>query len=201
MVLARITSSNLLRKRSAVRPLFPFLLIIFGVLLLPMTWSFTGSTPNVILSTRMTPTSSSKRRSILSRHHLSSSGFSLCVSASSTSSSDVILYDLPSLALSSEIDSWVQPVTFILDPTLNFLAFAMLCRVIISWYPSQNINEFPLNVVSWPTEPLLKTLRPIIPPAFGVDITPIVWFGVFTFLHEILLGQQGLFTMKMKYWS
>jgi hypothetical protein len=126
MVLARITSSNLLRKRSAVRPLFPFLLIIFGVLLLPMTWSFTGSTPNVILSTRMTPTSSSKRRSILSRHHLSSSGSSLCVSASSTSSSDVILYDLPSLALSSEIDSWVQPVTFILDPTLNFLAFAMV---------------------------------------------------------------------------
>mmetsp|Transcript_13440 Transcript_13440/g.19259 ORF Transcript_13440/g.19259 Transcript_13440/m.19259 type:complete len:175 (-) Transcript_13440:2288-2812(-) len=106
-----------------------------------------------------------------------------------------------SLLISSATDSWVQPVAAVLDPTLNFLAFAMICRVITSWYPSQNVNEFPLNIVAWPTEPLLKILRPIIPPAFGVDITPIVWFGIFTFLHEILLGQQGLFTMKIKYWS
>jgi hypothetical protein len=124
MVLPRMTSINLLRKRSAVRPLFPSLLMTFG-LLLPMTWSFTGST-NVFFSTRMTPTSSSRRRSNFFHYHLPSSGSSLCVSASSTSSVDVILYDLPSLALSSEIDSWVQPVALILDPTLNFLAFAMV---------------------------------------------------------------------------
>lgn len=99
----------------------------------------------------------------------------------------------------AETEPWVQPVAAVLDPTLNFLAFAMLCRVVISWYPNQNINEFPFNLVSWPTEPLLKLIRGAIPPAFGVDITPIVWFGIFTFCHEIFLGQQGLFTMKIKY--
>lgn len=71
--------------------------------------------------------------------------------------------------------------------------------MIISWYPKTNLNEVPFNFVAWPTEPLLKMIRGIIPPSFGVDITPIVWVGVFTFLHEILLGQQGLFTMKLKY--
>jgi YggT family protein len=99
----------------------------------------------------------------------------------------------------AETDAWVAPVATVLDPTLNFLAFAMLCRVVISWYPNQKVNEFPFNVVAWPTEPLLKLIRGAIPPAFGVDITPIVWFGVFTFCHEIFLGQQGLFTMKIKY--
>ena len=57
----------------------------------------------------------------------------------------------------------------------------------------------PWAVVVWPTEPLLRAIRSTIPPAFGVDITPIVWLGFFTFVHEIMLGQQGLLTMKIKY--
>ncbi len=50
-----------------------------------------------------------------------------------------------------------------------------------------------------PTEPLLRAIKGVVPPAFGVDITPIVWLGFFTFVNEILLGQQGLLTMKLKY--
>ncbi len=50
-----------------------------------------------------------------------------------------------------------------------------------------------------PTEPLLRAIKGLVPPAFGVDITPIVWLGFFTFVNEILLGQQGLLTMKLKY--
>lgn len=53
--------------------------------------------------------------------------------------------------------------------------------------------------MAWPTESLLRSIRNVVPPAFGVDITPIVWLGIFTFVHEILLGQQGLLTMKIKY--
>eukprot|EP00591_Stephanopyxis_turris_P012194 CAMPEP_0195528190 /NCGR_PEP_ID=MMETSP0794_2-20130614/30236_1 /TAXON_ID=515487 /ORGANISM="Stephanopyxis turris, Strain CCMP 815" /LENGTH=156 /DNA_ID=CAMNT_0040659277 /DNA_START=181 /DNA_END=651 /DNA_ORIENTATION=+ len=115
----------------------------------------------------------------------------------SSLSNDPSIYATSTLI--SETEAWVAPVAAVLDPTLNLLSFAMLCRVVISWYPSTNVNEFPFNIVTWPTEPLLKTIRGVIPPAFGVDITPIVWLGLFTFLHEILLGQQGLFTMKIKY--
>lgn len=74
-----------------------------------------------------------------------------------------------------------------------------LCRVVISWYPNSNLKEFPYNLVVWPTEPLLRAIRGTVPPAFGVDITPIVWLGIFTFFSEILIGQQGLLTMKIKY--
>lgn len=101
--------------------------------------------------------------------------------------------------LLSETEPWVQPLANVLGPFLNAFSFAMLCRVVISWYPTTNLNEFPFALAVWPTEPLLKLIRGAVPPAFGVDITPIVWLGVFTFFNEILLGQQGLLTMKIKY--
>ena len=101
--------------------------------------------------------------------------------------------------LLSETEPWVQPLASVLGPFLNIFSFAMLCRVVISWYPTSNLNEFPFALAVWPTEPLLKLIRGAVPPAFGVDITPIVWLGVFTFFNEILLGQQGLLTIKIKY--
>mmetsp|Transcript_17618 Transcript_17618/g.50446 ORF Transcript_17618/g.50446 Transcript_17618/m.50446 type:complete len:176 (-) Transcript_17618:1843-2370(-) len=101
--------------------------------------------------------------------------------------------------LLSETEPWVQPLANVLGPFLNIFSFAMLCRVVISWYPTSNLNEFPFALAVWPTEPLLRLIRGAVPPAFGVDITPIVWLGVFTFFNEILLGQQGLLTMKIKY--
>mmetsp|Transcript_27747 Transcript_27747/g.58933 ORF Transcript_27747/g.58933 Transcript_27747/m.58933 type:complete len:187 (+) Transcript_27747:138-698(+) len=99
----------------------------------------------------------------------------------------------------SETEAWVQPLSLVLGPFLNFFSFAMLCRIVLSWYPSANANDFPFSLVVWPTEPLLRLVRGSVPPAFGVDITPVVWLGIFTFVNEILLGQQGLLTMKMKY--
>mmetsp|Transcript_24561 Transcript_24561/g.55023 ORF Transcript_24561/g.55023 Transcript_24561/m.55023 type:complete len:174 (-) Transcript_24561:432-953(-) len=99
----------------------------------------------------------------------------------------------------SETEAWVQPLSAVLGPFLNFFSFAMLCRIVLSWYPTANANEVPFNLIVWPTEPLLRLVRGSIPPAFGVDITPVVWLGLFSFMNEIFLGQQGLLTMKMKY--
>mmetsp|Transcript_34612 Transcript_34612/g.74828 ORF Transcript_34612/g.74828 Transcript_34612/m.74828 type:complete len:190 (+) Transcript_34612:80-649(+) len=99
----------------------------------------------------------------------------------------------------SETEAWVEPLSLVLGPFLNLFSFAMLCRIVLSWYPSANVNDFPFSIVVWPTEPLLRLARGSVPPAFGVDITPVVWLGLFTFVNEILLGQQGLLTMKMKY--
>ena len=101
--------------------------------------------------------------------------------------------------LLAETEAWVEPLSTVLGPFLNIFSFAMLCRVVISWYPTTNLNELPFNLIAWPTEPLLRAIRGVIPPAFGVDITPIVWLAVFSFFSEILLGQQGLLTMKIKY--
>lgn len=115
---------------------------------------------------------------------------SIMLASSSATASSIVI---------SETEPWVQPLANVLGPFLNIFSFAMLCRVVISWYPTTNLNELPYSIAVWPTEPLLKAIRGSIPPAFGVDITPIVWLGIFTFFNEILLGQQGLLTMKIKY--
>lgn len=38
-------------------------------------------------------------------------------------------------------------------------------------------------------------MRSITPPLFGVDISPIVIYGILSFVREIFLGQQGLIIM------
>ncbi len=67
-------------------------------------------------------------------------------------------------------------------------------RIILTWYPQINLNQFPYNFVAYPTEPFLVPLRKVIPPIGGVDITPVILVGFFTLLRELLLGQQGLLT-------
>ena len=92
--------------------------------------------------------------------------------------------------LLSETESWVAPVALSGDVFLNLLSFLMLCRVVISWYPKTDLTSFPYSLVVFPTEWLLRPTRGIVPPAFGVDVSPIVWLAISTFLHEIFLGQQ-----------
>jgi len=116
-----------------------------------------------------------------------------------TTTTTTSVVDPSTLMVATETEPWVQPLANVLGPFLNIFSFAMLCRVVISWYPKANLNEAPYNIVVWPTEPLLRIIRGSVPPAFGVDITPIVWLAIFTFFNEILVGQQGLLTMKLKY--
>ncbi|HEY9859295.1 MAG TPA: YggT family protein [Candidatus Obscuribacterales bacterium] len=88
-------------------------------------------------------------------------------------------------------------VTWTLGPLLGLMIFLFIFRIVLTWYPQVNLNQFPFNVVAWPTEPFLIPLRKIVPPIGGVDITPIIWVGIFSLLREILLGQQGLVTMML----
>jgi YggT family protein len=85
--------------------------------------------------------------------------------------------------------------TWVLAPLLGVLILLFILRIILTWYPQADLNRLPFNLVAWITEPFLIPTRKLIPPLGGVDITPIVWVGIFSFLREILLGQQGLLTM------
>ena len=88
--------------------------------------------------------------------------------------------------------SVVRPV---FDIFVNTLSLLFLCRTVLSWYPKTNLNEFPYSLAAWPTEPLLVPVRSLIPPAFGVDVSSIVWVMLLSFLREILTGQQGILTL------
>lgn len=84
---------------------------------------------------------------------------------------------------------------WVLGPLLGMMIFLFIFRIVLTWYPQVDLQRFPFNLVVWPTEPFLLPLRRIVPPIGGVDITPIIGVGVFSFLREILLGQQGLLTL------
>jgi YggT family protein len=85
-----------------------------------------------------------------------------------------------------------------LGPLLGVMIFLFIFRIILTWYPQVDITRFPFNVVVLPTEPFLAPSRKIVPPIGGIDITPIIWVGIFSLLREILLGQQGLLTMMTR---
>lgn len=89
----------------------------------------------------------------------------------------------------------VNLAVWILGPLLGLMTFLFIFRIILTWYPQVNLNKLPFNLIAWPTEPFLIPLRKLVPPIGGVDITPIIWVGIFSLLREILLGQQGLITM------
>ena len=78
---------------------------------------------------------------------------------------------------------------------LSLMTLLFIFRIVLTWYPQIDLNRFPFNLVAWPTEPFLRPLRKLVPPLGGVDITPVIWVGIFSLLRELLLGQQGLLTM------
>ncbi|CAN4105508.1 unnamed protein product [Withania somnifera] len=83
----------------------------------------------------------------------------------------------------------------ILGPFLSAFAFLFILRIVMSWYPKLPVGKFPYVIAYAPTEPFLVVTRKLIPPLAGVDVTPVVWFGLVSFLNEILLGPQGLLVL------
>lgn len=84
---------------------------------------------------------------------------------------------------------------WILGPFLGLMILLFIFRIVLTWYPQVNLNRFPFNLVALPTEPFLVPLRKLVPPLGGVDISPVIWVGIFSLLRELFLGQQGLLTM------
>ncbi|TYK18148.1 protein COFACTOR ASSEMBLY OF COMPLEX C SUBUNIT B CCB3 [Cucumis melo var. makuwa] len=82
-----------------------------------------------------------------------------------------------------------------LGPSLSVFSFLFIARIVMSWYPKLPVGKFPYVIAYAPTEPLLIATRKVIPPLGGVDVTPVVWFGLVSFLNEILLGPQGLLVL------
>lgn len=82
-----------------------------------------------------------------------------------------------------------------LSSLLGVMILLFIFRIVLTWYPQVNLNRLPFNLIAWPTEPFLVPLRKLVPPLGGVDITPVIWVGIFSLLRELLLGQQGLITM------
>ena len=89
----------------------------------------------------------------------------------------------------------------ILDVTLgislSYLTIVFLIRLILTWYPKIDLNKGLWLLISIPSSFVLNITRKIIPPIGGVDVGPVIWIGVISFLREILVGQQGLIKLAL----
>ncbi len=81
---------------------------------------------------------------------------------------------------------------------LSFLTLAFLIRLILTWYPKINLNKGVWFLIAMPTSFILNFTRKIIPPIGGVDVGPVIWVGIISFLREILVGQQGLIKLAIQ---
>jgi len=82
---------------------------------------------------------------------------------------------------------------------LSLMILLFIFRIVLTWYPQADLAKLPFSLVAFPTEPFLAPSRKLIPSMGGVDITPIIWVGIFSLLRELLVGQQGLLTMMNRF--
>ncbi len=81
---------------------------------------------------------------------------------------------------------------------LSFLTLVFLLRLIMTWYPKINGENGFWIIVTLPTNQILNITKKIIPPIGGVDVSPVIWIGIISFIREILVGQQGLIKLAIK---
>ena len=93
--------------------------------------------------------------------------------------------------------NYLQILDITLGMVLSFLTVAFLIRLILTWYPKIEINKGIWLFISIPTSSVLNLTRKLIPPIGGVDVGPVIWIAVISFLREILVGQQGLIKLAM----
>ena len=97
----------------------------------------------------------------------------------------------------SLLENSLQFLDLILGILLSYLTIVFLIRLILTWYPKIDLSKGLWLLISIPSSFILNITRKIIPPIGGVDVGPVIWIGVISFLREILVGQQGLIKIAL----
>ena len=93
--------------------------------------------------------------------------------------------------------NYLHALDLTLGILLSFLTLVFLIRLILTWYPKVDLNKGVWLLIAIPTNSILKVTRKLIPPIGGVDVGPVIWIGIISFLREILVGQQGLIKLAI----
>ena len=103
-----------------------------------------------------------------------------------------------SIIVISLFQNYLTVIDLTLGILLSFLTLTFLIRLILTWYPKVDLNKGILLLIAIPTSYILNLTRKVIPPIGGVDIGPVMWIGIISFLREILVGQQGLIKLAIQ---
>ena len=97
----------------------------------------------------------------------------------------------------SLLENFLQILDISLGFFLSYLTLIFLIRLILTWYPKIDLSKGLWLLISIPSSYILNLTRKLIPPIGGVDIGPVIWIGIISFLREILVGQQGLIKLAL----
>lgn len=86
-------------------------------------------------------------------------------------------------------------LALVLKPTLSVYSLLMIVRIVMTWYPEIDGKSFPWSIAYNSTEGLLEGTRKVVKPFNGLDVSPIVWVAILSFLGEILTGPQGILNL------
>ena len=98
----------------------------------------------------------------------------------------------------SLFQNYLPILDFTLGIFLSFLTIVFLIRLILTWYPKVNLNKGFWLLITIPTSSILNFTKKLIPTIGGVDVSPVIWIGIISFLREILVGQQGLIKLAIQ---
>ena len=105
---------------------------------------------------------------------------------------------MDSIIVISLFQNYLPFLDLALGILLSFLTLVFLIRLILTWYPKVDLNKGFWLLVAIPTSYILNFTRKLIPPIGGVDVSPVIWIGIISFLREILVGQQGLIKLAIQ---
>ena len=97
----------------------------------------------------------------------------------------------------SLLKNYLQILDITLGIFLSFLTIVFLIRLILTWYPKVDLNKGFWLLIAIPSSSILNLTKKLIPPIGGVDVGPVIWIGVISFIREILVGQQGLIKLAI----
>ena len=83
-------------------------------------------------------------------------------------------------------------VLMIIGYLVQFLAFAIFARAILSWFPIDR-NGPVVQAINAITDPVLEPLRRVIPPIGMIDITPMVAMITLFIVASILLQASATY--------
>jgi YggT family protein len=69
---------------------------------------------------------------------------------------------------------------------LNILFLLLIFRITLGWFPNLNWFSKPLQILIKLTHPSLRLFRNLMPPIFGIDLSPVVLCAVVRGLMELL---------------
>ena len=96
------------------------------------------------------------------------------------------------------INNFLPILDLLLGIILSFLTLVFLLRLIMTWYPKINGENGFWIIVTLPTNQILNITKKLIPPIGGVDVSPVIWIGIISFIRELLVGQQGLIKLAIQ---